>query len=409
MERPYPTVRERLLFSLLLTGASSQDSDLRYEMCDILDLHGEGFIMLLFSFDDFWELSYGGNEKFPELFIQENLDSLQSIVSEVFGEKYRYSVSRYKNDAVCILQLAEHKEKNKKELYEAIVQSAKNTVELMRTNFDSQVSVFASKIYDDILNTCHAYEETGRQRRVCAFAAQRGVVILCEQESADNEEVLKQARKLELELYQLIRNRNFEQAKMTAAEYMEKRFGGANIDAQGYFFHLQRFIYELISAFDSMLPPASEEVMKTLKLRERLTGFDSVTDLLQRLCKAIDRLVELEQSKPTNYSWLNKLLEYINENCTDPELNASTVSDHFNKHPAYISRIFRQEIGCGLYEYIQKLRIAKAKQLLCKNKTLMDTAMEAGFGSTNAMNRAFAKYENSLPREFVHETDNPEA
>jgi len=61
---------------------------------------------------------------------------------------------------------------------------------------------------------------------------------------------------------------------------------------------------------------------------------------------------------------IEKILEYINKNYSDPNLSLITIADEFKITPQYLSSFFKEKTGLKLSEYLMNLRIEKAKYLL---------------------------------------------
>lgn len=77
------------------------------------------------------------------------------------------------------------------------------------------------------------------------------------------------------------------------------------------------------------------------------------------------------------------ILSYIQENCSDPELNNNTVAAAFNYHPYYLSQLVKQAIGQTLHQYILSCRLRMARQLLITTDLPVSTvAWKTGFQST---------------------------
>lgn len=400
MDDLHPIVRERLLFSLLLTGAAKQDPDFQNELHTLLGLNGNRFVMLLFSFDDFWDLPYGGNEAIPESSIFRYVESLKETITKQLDSHYGQIVSRYKNDVICIVDLGDSSADTDAGIHSVLRTFAEQVIQRIRQDTDYWVSTFVSTEYQELTATSQAYNETTCQRDIYSFTGNHGCVCFCGRDFVHGaKEDSKEWDRMEKEVLQLIRTRKFEKAKPALADYTSRRFCNIGTDINNYFFHVERFAYEIAQAFQSMFPPASEDLLQQLNLDTRFTSFDSISDLIGKFHDTIDQILSYEQENSPKYEWMKKLVKYIQENYTDPDLNASTVCDYFHKNPAYLSRVFRQEMGCGLYEYIQKLRIAKAQSLMEERHTLSEISQASGFASPYAMNRAFSKYEHSMPRE----------
>jgi len=83
------------------------------------------------------------------------------------------------------------------------------------------------------------------------------------------------------------------------------------------------------------------------------------------------------------------------------ELSVATVARAVRLHPKYLLALFRKSCGMTLWEYVTRLRLAHAQRLLfTTDRTVLDIAMEAGFGSASAFYHAFQKHERRSPSKF---------
>lgn len=96
---------------------------------------------------------------------------------------------------------------------------------------------------------------------------------------------------------------------------------------------------------------------------------------------------------------IRAIAAYVDENYSDPDLGVGTIAVRFGLNTAYLSRTFKDEIGCNLLEYIHKARIAAAKQLLQKN-SVKEVSSLVGFGDVQSFIRVFKKYETISPAEY---------
>ena len=68
---------------------------------------------------------------------------------------------------------------------------------------------------------------------------------------------------------------------------------------------------------------------------------------------------------------------------------------------SYLSRIFKQQKGCGVLEYIHQYRIEQIQQLLIATRIdLQDIAEQTGYENAKAMGRVFKKYVGITPSAF---------
>ncbi len=107
---------------------------------------------------------------------------------------------------------------------------------------------------------------------------------------------------------------------------------------------------------------------------------------------------------------ITKIVNYINENYSDPDLNVNMIADKFSITPSYMSRYFKAKVGNALSDYIVQIRIAKAMEML-KNTDMKISviAEKVGFSSVTVFMRAFKRSEGITAGEFreisVHKND----
>ncbi|HHV96122.1 MAG TPA: helix-turn-helix transcriptional regulator, partial [Clostridiaceae bacterium] len=67
----------------------------------------------------------------------------------------------------------------------------------------------------------------------------------------------------------------------------------------------------------------------------------------------------------------------------------------------YISKIFKDTMGEGIQDYINKVRLNKAKALLLgENENLECIAKKVGYTNSNGLIRVFKKYEGVTPGQY---------
>lgn len=67
----------------------------------------------------------------------------------------------------------------------------------------------------------------------------------------------------------------------------------------------------------------------------------------------------------------------------------------------YLRKVFREDMGIGLYEYVTSVRIERAKELLLKeNSQVQDVARQVGYESAGYFSRYFQKHVGMTPKEW---------
>ena len=86
-------------------------------------------------------------------------------------------------------------------------------------------------------------------------------------------------------------------------------------------------------------------------------------DKLSHLTKLLLLRLFEQQEGNSMLPYVDKIKAYISENYQH-DITLDTVSSHVNLHPSYCSTIFKRNEGRSVTEYINYLRISKAKELL---------------------------------------------
>lgn len=95
-----------------------------------------------------------------------------------------------------------------------------------------------------------------------------------------------------------------------------------------------------------------------------------------------------------------KAMEYIKGNYTN-KITLKEVADHVGLNSAYLSTIFKQEMGCSLMVYIQNVRVEHSKTLLLDPKlSLSEVAYLCGFGDQSYFTKIFRRKIGVTPKYF---------
>ena len=72
----------------------------------------------------------------------------------------------------------------------------------------------------------------------------------------------------------------------------------------------------------------------------------------------------------------------------------------------YFCKVFKQSIGMTFTDYLNRLRIEKAKNLLANpHKHISEIAFEVGFESLSQFNRSFKRITGETPTRFRKKAD----
>ena len=97
-----------------------------------------------------------------------------------------------------------------------------------------------------------------------------------------------------------------------------------------------------------------------------------------------------------------KVMKYVQENYADCNLNLNSVAEGLGKNSRYISRTFKEETQMGILDYINGVRIEKAKELMASHKyTTQEIAEAVGYANIRTFRRAFEKVTGKMPGVYL--------
>lgn len=129
-----------------------------------------------------------------------------------------------------------------------------------------------------------------------------------------------------------------------------------------------------------------------------LNNLDEIGDFFRSVCtKATAALLERQQQES---DILRRSLDYIARNYHN-RISLDDVSAYVGYFPKYFSRYFKDQTGITFVNYLNRLRIQAAKELLADpNIVIKDVAARVGFENINTFFRVFKQFEGVTPGQY---------
>ena len=97
---------------------------------------------------------------------------------------------------------------------------------------------------------------------------------------------------------------------------------------------------------------------------------------------------------------ISGLIEYIDKHYAE-EIYLENMAEMLNTSAKYLSRLVKNQLGINFTQYVAKVRIEKAKELLVTtNKNINEIMALTGFTMRNTFIRTFRKFEGVTPSEY---------
>ena len=119
---------------------------------------------------------------------------------------------------------------------------------------------------------------------------------------------------------------------------------------------------------------------------------------LKGIClKTCDYILDLQERKATGV--FNQVKKYIDDNYYK-DLSLKSLAENFYMNPAYLGRLFKNNMGENFNDYLNKIRISELKKrILQKDSKIYDLISEVGYSNHEHFYRQFKHFEGVS---FVH-------
>ncbi|WP_144148814.1 AraC family transcriptional regulator [Paraburkholderia sp. BCC1884] len=144
--------------------------------------------------------------------------------------------------------------------------------------------------------------------------------------------------------------------------------------------------------------PIMREMLNAHGLR-RITLFLALLDLLVQSMGPVKLASAAYRADPARYAEtrINHVLSYIGRNLSQ-ELRESELAELAGQSASAFSRYFRRHTGVPFVQYVNRLRINLACQLLMSGElTITDICYQVGFSNLSNFNRQFLSLKNMSP------------
>lgn len=132
---------------------------------------------------------------------------------------------------------------------------------------------------------------------------------------------------------------------------------------------------------------ALEEVLAKMRNAESFSTLkEGYYHFLRLICRAVN--VDSKESKQLS----EKIKQYVKKYYMDCNMNISSIAEEIGITPRYMSKIFKEQTGLNLLNYINDVRIEHAKVLLkTTGKTVDEISEKTGFTNSRTFRRNFLK------------------
>ena len=145
-----------------------------------------------------------------------------------------------------------------------------------------------------------------------------------------------------------------------------------------------------------------------MKIRS-IAEAESFSEFRNKLQEIVDEINSYTESEEIQVDNIAKIKTFIAENYKDSNLNNHIIAEYVGVSVNYISKYFKEQTGEGLLNYITRIRVQYAKELLAStDMVIKDIAVEVGFYNALALVRSYKKVEGITPTQYRRINDEKE-
>jgi len=112
-------------------------------------------------------------------------------------------------------------------------------------------------------------------------------------------------------------------------------------------------------------------------------------------------IIPLCEVESVSENMTKPILLYCSEHFADEDMSIQKIADELYISSSYVSKVFSSKLKYRFREYVNRLRISRAKELLSKtDMRVVNIMLECGFKNQSSFNRIFSDICGISPREY---------
>jgi two-component system response regulator YesN len=145
------------------------------------------------------------------------------------------------------------------------------------------------------------------------------------------------------------------------------------------------------------------EIWESVDIYQKLSGCGYLSEIKELLVFVADNYIKyLEEKMSNRYKTIvQSAIDYMEANYRDDQLSLLLISEKVYLSPSHFQKIFKDITGKPVMDYLNSIRMEKAKILLKDVNLKIETIAEkVGYQTSKGFIKAFKKYENITPGQY---------
>ncbi|WP_274652683.1 helix-turn-helix domain-containing protein [Paenibacillus humicola] len=324
------------------------------------------------------------------------LFAINNIVGDIIPAKMSLLPIIARDDQVTVV----HTDDESAERFQAFLDAMTDKIaKEVRRYLELSVSIGVSRAYPQLKDAVQAYGEAKEALKHRLLSAEKAVIRYGDIRHEDTSRTTEFPEETEKRLIQAIRyaeteeidpliDRLFQEMASQSASY---------IDYQASFVRLIADLVKLLQDAGLSFHAVYGESSPPLQQLFELHTVDEIRHWFK--CKLIQPLVPLfEQRRQTKFERLSQEIVRMIQTEYDTDITLETCASRLHYHPAYISRVLKNEIGMTFSEYLAHYRLNVAKSMLEQSDAkIAEIAEKLRYNNSQNFIRYFRKMVGMTP------------
>lgn len=389
LHESFPLLRERFLDKLVTIPMTSNEINQKLQYFQ-LTLEGSAYLALLLDLED--ESAMQGTEAAGDTLLLRF--AMFNITQEIVEKEHGGIVFQTRDDKAVVLLGGEAGE-----LLVTAQKAAYHVGQSVQKYLKREVSIGVGRVSPSITGLRVSYQEACSALDYRFLLGGGKVISIQDMEFGTG---VNQTTYIEFErkLIAALKTGKASQITHIMDEWFEqlKQSGATASSCIGYMHRIMAAFIHLIgqTGFDDskLLGMDPFSTIPPIKTVEQMKSW------LEVLCFSVIHFLS-EQRTSANNTQLQDAIIYINDHYNNPELSLNQVCQQVFLSLSYFSSLFKQRTGGTFVEYLTRLRMEKAMQLLISTQLkAYDIAERVGYGDPQYFSVIFKRHVGMTPKEY---------
>ncbi|MFC4778198.1 helix-turn-helix domain-containing protein [Paenibacillus sp. GCM10023252] len=350
--------------------------------------------LLVFQLDNYNELKKNYSHQECKLF----QFAIGNIASEILADQYKVeTVDPENNYVVVILSPKSQEYRNGEELEQRVRRIQAAVTQYYRIT----VTAAAGEVCQEAAELSKTYEHTLHLSNYRMLLGQSSYITSADIQENESHAELRYPAELEKKL--------IEQLKQGSESDVEEAVGDifeaiAEVRYENMYHSILHFMTIIHQEMREMNHHRLQPLRMDIKaFYQEVLSQETLYDIRMLFLRELLHIKEqLKGSEEMKYTVLfDTIKSIIEEQYTDPDLNVQSIASRLKMSTTTISKVFKQRESLAITEYINKLRLEAAVELLEKEeRSTKEIIVRVGFGNESYFYKVFKKAYGVTPKEY---------